>query len=1026
MKSADASLLGKWLDAWGYADSPGSLHFRADDVPADHPYRSELRGLLDPEGGIQAKAVFDVDGVPTVCFLLGENSSPSQDALLKAVRERAWNQNLVSIVLVVDDQRAVAAPIALPDAQFYELTFKKARPFGEFSRADVQSGEVFSRHPMWFAPENRVDRQLLANLSLIVNALSGDGMSLDKVDAQLLMAQIMFVAYLEHRGIAGDSYRQQRNVGSLFDLVRNRQRSGVADLMAALKKDFNGDLLEPDGARAVWKKLPDRAFELLDDFLSYVDLSTGQKNFWRYDFRFIPVELISGIYESFLADEKRVVGAYYTPRHLATLAVDQAFAGSEDILNERIYDGACGSGILLTTAYRRMLAHGEAQSGTQWSFAKRIELLESSIFGSDINESACRVTAFSLYLSVLENLQPSDLVKLATAGKATLPSLSRNNICRGEQGDFFSDRNPLVKRGNFTLMLSNPPWVEPKGNTVLSSDTWAEENGHRIPRRQTSAAFMLRAMDAVDKERGRFCFILPVSVLGAATSQKFVADWLDLCELETVINFGDLRKLLFENAKQPTLVVVARPRRANKQSSSSEVFEYWTPKADVSLAFGRLTLHGTDRHLVQTSLLRQDNSVLTTLFWGTSQDQATIARLELGGQLGDLFKREGWRTGKGFHKIDRAVAQKDLMSTAVIADVKHLDARQFDLNGPLLNEAILLNRLPQDIVKVPNLNQEMLDLFRGPRIVFKDGMTPEREICAGFSSKRFSFTSSTGVIVAPKKDADVLRFLSVYLHSDMVRYLLLLTAYQISFERERVALHDIKRLPFVHPDDHDDPQRAHEIVCEIAGYVKEMEKHEDEFGRQERFEWWQKEAEKLLSEYFSLSKGQTARINELVEVVFPSVQPSSYANLFTPLQQRAGDGDLQRYVESLLSELTIWRDAMGGAGSFDASLSIGSAQAHGALAILRLDVRPQGSDAPTSSVRPQVADAAVVELINVMKSRELLPVQIQENLYLASDIVVRQGNSLYLIKPMLRRLWLQGEAFRDAERIVRLAQAAAA
>eukprot|EP00952_Eustigmatos_sp_NYUAD-ZCMA_P005572 24250-Eustigmatos_ZCMA.PRE.1 len=67
-------------------------------------------------------------------------------------------------------------------------------------------------------------------------------------------------------------------------------------------------------------------------------MADGQQSFWRYDFRFIPVELISGIYESFLAEDKRDVGAYYTPRHLAALAVDEAFAGSADILAERVLD----------------------------------------------------------------------------------------------------------------------------------------------------------------------------------------------------------------------------------------------------------------------------------------------------------------------------------------------------------------------------------------------------------------------------------------------------------------------------------------------------------------------------------------------------------------------------------------------------------------------------------------------------------------------------------------------------------------
>lgn len=1014
-----SSSLHKWLDAWGYSDSRGALHLSEAELPASHPYRSEIANLLDPQGAIRAHAIFDVDGVPTVCFLERSGTVCDDDALVRAVRERAWNQNLVSVVLVVDDQRAIAAPTALPGAKIQTLSFAEAKRFGEFSCADVQSGDLFGRHADWFAAENRVDRVLLHNLGLTVEALVSEG--LGKTNAQLLMAQVMFVAYLEHRGIVGDTYRKEHGVGTLSGLVHAKDRGGIVRLLESLKQDFNGDVLEPVGAKTVWNELSAQALSLLDDFLSRVNLEDGQRDFWHYDFRFIPVELISGIYESFLSDEKRAAGAYYTPRNLATLAVDQAFHGSADILSERVYDGACGSGILLTTAFRRMLAHGESISGRQWDFAERVDLLKRSIFGSDLNKSACRVTAFSLYLSVLENLKPADIAKLTAEGKSKLPNMAENNIFFEEKGDFFSDSNPLATRKDFTLFLSNPPWVEPEATSVLSSDEWAKREGYAIPRRQMCAAFMLRALDSVHPENGRFCFILPVSVLAAATSQKFVNAWLDQCEIDTVINFGDLRKLLFDNAKQPTLVVVANPRRKNQPSRTPETFEYWTPKADVSFAFGRLSLHGADRNVLQTSQLRSDNAILTNLFWGTPQDLALMARLEMSGQIKDVLERTGWRTSKGFHKKDRHVDAEDLVSVEPIRHLSYLNARQFAMDGPLLDEGTL-ERFPENVSHVPNLTDELVATFVGPRIVFKDGMSPEREVCAAFSSKAFCFNSSTGVITAPEQDVDILRFLSVYLHSDLVRYLLLLSAYQVSFERERVALHDIKHLPFGHPEDHAKPKRAAEIISEIAAWVKQMEAA-PQIARSHMYAGWKHKAEVLIDEYFGLTTMERSRIKEVVALVLPSVQPSSLGNLITPLQQRVQDTDLRHYVHTLLHELAQWRDALGGKGSFAADLTVSSAQTCGALGILRLDVAPHKDG--HANVPAHVADDAVAAFIQRMRMKGLLPVQLQGNFYLAADIVIRHENSLYLVKPLVRRLWLQAEAVRDAERVVRHVQSVA-
>lgn len=1008
------SPLESWLEALGYKDSPAALHLQSDPLPSCHPYHSELSDLLSPEGHIRAKAVFDVDGVPTVCFF--DDPDGSLEGVSDVIRERIWNQNLVSIVLTVERDQAHAVPSALREAKPVLLPLEEAHPFGAFSSADVQSGELFSRYPTWFSPEKKVDRTLLKNLSLVVGDLARLGV--EKFKAQMLMAQLMFIAYLEHRGIVGEAYRQSRNVGSIFALVREQSHSDILNLLQHLKADFNGDLLGPQsGVDDVWANLSKSAFLLLNDFLDRVDLDTRQQAFWSYDFRLIPVELLSGIYEIFLSDEKRAVGAYYTPRHLATLAVDQAFAHSKNILNEKVYDGACGSGILLTTAFRRMIAVTEAQNGRQLTFTERNNLLKSNIFGSDINESACRVTAFSLYLSVLENLEPTDIAKLTEKGDSKLPHLMENNIQAGEEGDFFSEQNRNVLARNCTIFLSNPPWVEPKGEEVLSADTWVSRYNHTIPRRQLCAAFMLRALDCLRNEDSRMCFILPVSILAASTSQSFVRDWTQLCEIETIINFGDLRKLLFDEAKQPTLVVVVKPRSKEKKPHRPEVFDYLVPKADISFAFGRLTLHGSDRHRIPTSLLAMDNTILTTLFWGNAADQALLTKLQLKGSIDDLFdKHVGWTTAKGFHKHDSAV--KNPVPSLPLHGIPFLDARKFDIDGPLLNTDAL-EAFPDTIETVANLSEDLMSLFSGPRIVFTDGLTSHRELCAGYTDVPFSFSSSLGVIKPPPRDENLLCFLSIYLHSDLVRYLLLLTAYQISFERERVTLRNIKDIPFIRPSAHNDPERASVIVGEAAAFVARF-KDADLFQLKSLRDDQKAFMDNLVYEYFEISPTERSRIKEIVSLILPSIQPSNYEALKTPLQSRVGPHEIQSYQSVLLQELEMWRDGMGGSGNFIAEITLGSDQSYGALGIVKLDMAP-GAQSSSSNIK-SAGDVAVSALITELRRRDLLPVRMRNNIYLVANYVIRVEDSLYLIKPLVNRFWLQGEATRDAERLVRFIQ----
>ncbi|WP_323018436.1 HsdM family class I SAM-dependent methyltransferase [Castellaniella sp.] len=1005
--------LDDWLDAWGYLQDAGNLH-RPDKISRNHPYAREIQDLLDPDGDIQARAVFDVGGVPTVCFLAKDRRT-DKAAILNGIRERIWNQSLISIVLVVDWDTACALPVSTPAVEAVVLTRQEAGVLTPFSSADVQSGTVFADRPEWFSTENRVDQVLLRSLKVMVDVLQKQGLT--KTDAQLLMAQVMFVSYLEHRGIIGDQYRSDHQVGQLSALVESKNLAGIIKLLRQLKKDFNGDLLEP-GERLdqFWSSLVPATFESLLGFLRRDDLESGQRSLWHYDFRFIPVELISGIYESFLSENKREVGAFYTPRHLAMLAVDLAFQDSTDLLNESIYDGACGSGILLTTAFRRLIGHAQGRRGGPLSFSERVELLERSIFGSDLNLSACRVTAFSLYLSVLEGLAPADLAALAAEGKAKLPRLVGKNLRGGEiDGDFFDKSNPRASRPSCTIFLSNPPWVEPPKTVNLSSDTWACTNGVDLPRRQTAAAFVFRAKDCL-VPTGRVCFILPVSLLAAPSSKTFVRDLLARYRVEKLINFGDIRKLLFFSARQPTLVMVATSRPADQFTPArNEKIDYWAPKADVSLAFGRLTIHDADRSDIRAQSLSYSNELLTTLFWGNSHDVAMIGQQRLKGTLGVLLKREDWSSMKGFHVQDSSVEKP--VSSAPLAGLDFLDAKSFSSFGSILTPETIKPFPSEKWPTVARISLAMLKACQVPKVVFTDGMDPDRRVCAAYSSARFCFTSSMGVLTAPASEAKLLRFIAFYLQSDLARYFLLMTAYQVAFERERVSLSDLKALPFVAPDKHRDPKHATAIIEKLAYLLSAIEAmpsilHENLYAGKRQ------EAESLLADYFELTPLQCARIQEISSLVINSVQPGTISGLNTALHRRPTKEEVRQYGVTLCYELREWQKASGGIGSVESELVFNASGARGPIGVVRMT--------PSADARSQVETAesnlAVKALLDELRDNDLLPASWGESLYVMGDIIIRHGNSIYLLKPFISRFWMTGSAQRDAERIVRYAR----
>lgn len=1007
--------LSQWLDKLGYNAEPGALHRAGEPVPARHPYALELQALLKPTGAIRAQAVFDVEGVPTVVFVGSSDGQPLAESDLDGLRKRIWNQNLASVVISVLEHTATALPVRRLGEAGESLTLAHARSDGPFSMADVRSSDLSRRLPSWFDAKARVDRKLLDNLSAAVSQLVATGVS--RRQAELLMGQVLFISYLEHRGIVSSVYRQKRQVAALHDLVAGADAQGVASLIHWLHEDFNGDFLAEDG-QAPWHGLTAKGFDVLNRFLCHTDLTTGQRDFWNYDFSFIPVELLSGLYESFMTAEQQAAdGAYYTPRHLATLAVERAFAASPNPLTERIFDGACGSGILLTTAYRRLIALHEARNGVSMSFVQRRQLLLDHIFGGDTNPMACRVTAFSLYLSLLEGLDPSDVLDAQERYGVKLPSLRGSNLCGGQSADFFSDDHPFAGQ-RFSLLISNPPWKEPPGGVSTSADEWSRGQHAPFVRRQIAGAFSLKALDYLT-EGGRLCFILPITQFLGPTSEPYVPYFFDRVQPRELINFGDLQQLLFPTAENTCHVFVGtrRPLSARGRISVTETFEYRVPKADLSLAFGRLTLQSADRHQLQTQAVREDPQLLVALMWGDNDDVALWTRLSTHGTFSDFWtgpkRQRRWINRKGVHFEDKS-RQSD--PVGLLRQMPFIPVDILRLGVPVLDKS-LLQKWPREQTHVVGLSDELMGIFKGPRVLYPDGFSKqEHSVRAVFYDGPGVFKHSVGVISGPPEDEALLRFAAIYLRSSLARYFLMLRGWKMLCERNGVHLEDVEAFPFFAPERAPAPAAAKKALEKIARFSKELE----QIPQLEQASYFQQHKDALddsVFEYFDLSATERQLVRETVDVLMPSIRPRSYKSLDTPIQQRASKADMEGYASTLARALAMWRDRMGGRGEFHVRV-VGMDPRHcGPVGVVRIQLLPEGTG--DSTAETELDTALVEQTLAALRREGLGRVADGESWQLLPDTLIWAEHGLYLTRPLTRRGWLTRSALRDAERIVR-------
>lgn len=1025
-----AAFVEQWLEGLGYADEPELLHRRGDTIPPRHPYALEIHALLKHDGSVRARAVFDVEGVPTIVVLDGDIQDSAANQALDEARKRIWNQNLATVVLHIQGDQAVALPARKLEAAEYPLRFEEVRRDGPFSASDVASANLTRRIPEWFDKHARVDHKLLENISITVDKLTNTGF--DGVEeeprrkrlAEFLMGEILFVSYLEHREIVGQTYRQRQDVGRLLDLVGHLDRRGIKRLIDSLRSVFNGDFLAED-SHDPWTALTNSGYELLDRFLRRTDMRTGQGDFWNYDFSYIPVELLSGLYELFLSPQEQAKqGAFYTPRHLAALAVDQAFEHSPNPLSETIFDGACGSGILLTTAYRRLIALSERKHGRQLTFGERCKLLRKTIFGGDTNPIACRVTAFSLYLSIFEGLEPADIMEAQERDVAKLPKLKGSNLADGpEIGDFFTKAHTFAGR-RFSLVISNPPWREPEGDERITADEWAKQTGEPFARRQIAGAYALRALDFLEYH-GRACLILPIGQLLGDTSAKFVARLLHRYRPLRIINFGDLQELLFPTARHACHLFTGQRRSDDPTLALTfrETFEYCVPKADLTLALGHLTMQSADLHRLQTVSVSEDPQHLVSYMWGDANDIAIWTRLTARGIFADFTSstrgKRRWVCRKGIHMRDKSRTED---SAGRLRALPHISPGSLTTASPTVHSD-LLEPWPENQSTVVGLGDAVMQIFSGPRVLFPDGFSQrEPNVRAYYYDGPASFTHSIGVIASnDERDSRLLKFVAVYLRSSLVRYFLMLRTWKILCSRGGFHLTDIKTFPYFEPNAAPNPAAARSALATVSRYMDEIAKLPCT-KQPARYQELRKELDQLVYAYFGLTREEQALVEETVDVLMPSIRPSSLDSLQKPAQRNVGLKDYNAYANALGESLTRWRTRMRGEGHFRITVKGSEPDRDGPSGIVRVDYGRQKTADP--EIDAVVDDTVVLQTLSMLRRAGLRRIWSAPSLSLVPDTHIWLDGSLYLVRPATKRNWTLRQALRDAEHIVRLAQPA--
>lgn len=622
---------------------------------------------------IRADRLFFVGDDPVIVF--SRLDPHAGDAELARIYRQAWSMARPRCLFVDlgDELRVYSldAPPTRPDAQGHSI-----EPIDIVSRAaDVQTSLARYHRDLFesgaaledatLSPSGRADRRLLRDVAIATVALRDAG--LPPRQAHGLIERAILVRYLEDRGVLTDDYfdeiqnahlttSSERTASSLTPITfgaPSRFVDFLADLtltralFAQLAKDFNGDLFVIDANET--ELVTQAHLSLLRDLLTGATGNAHEPLFlWAYDFSVVPTSLVSTMYELFYNQELEgsTSSTYYTPPELVEFVVADVL--SADLLDRRpmICDPACGSGIFLVEAFRRIARHASASAGRRLTSTQLRRLLLERVAGCDIDEAAVRLAAFSLYIAFLNYQSPQDIRRagplppLITSTDGTASDRPRPLTVadaflplRVDAAAAGADTLPW-RAHSFDVVLGNPPWTEPTGGGTSTGDRWAKKRALPVGDRSPSQQFLWRALDLLTPD-GVASQLVSAKVLfnTRSTSRAFRCSWLKQVQLQRVINFSEVRHDFFERAVAP-FALLRFTHASDSEPPGTVVYE--TARTVPVGRRGSARFARLDRRRVDQLLLMGQDFLWKTYSAGDQRDHALVERLGLYRRLGDL------------------------------------------------------------------------------------------------------------------------------------------------------------------------------------------------------------------------------------------------------------------------------------------------------------------------------------------------------------------------------------------------------
>lgn len=652
---------------------------------------------------------------------------------------------------------------------------------------------------------------------------------LNPLDVLSFLGRALFFRFLWDRKIVrqNELHTVCPNANSSGDCFRDVENSVAT--CRWLDETFNGDLLPLTGD---YKELFTQA-NLKTDGRVFLDLRAILEG-WEHvgalfqttidwgnlNFAHIPIGVLSQVYENFSKiwdpQLRKQTSAYYTPRNIAQYLVDDAFDGLSNKKDARILDPSCGAGIFLVLAFRKLVAARWEHDGKRPDTKTIQSILYTQLCGFDVNESALRLAALSLYITAIE-LNGTQRPPKTLRFPKPLQGAALHNFRRPEEqeakGFVLGSLRPDLPEdfdGCFDMVIGNPPWGRLRGddeeakkedkvnNTAFTSLTRQILINHNLnqvartyrnPDNNPDLPFLWKATQWA-KPGAIIAMALPGRIFLKQTEPgiKAFKAILEGIEITGILNGSNLSdSAVWPGMNQPFMLFFAR----NCLPLANHHFHFVTPhlERDVNDK-GRIRIDYQSAQPVAASEAIKNPWFLKTLALGTSLDVDVVRKV---GELDwptvkSYWESEGLYSGLGYNRSPNQRQYDAAFMHRLLDFVPPADG-SFSVN------VSMLPRFKQPTAHMPR----RIELYTPPLLVVPESPGSSRSSPKSWIIREpIVFSSSYyGFSAHGSKDADlVVGLLYLLTHADLFKYHVLITSSKLGAERRAFLKSNIENFPF--------------------------------------------------------------------------------------------------------------------------------------------------------------------------------------------------------------------------------------